>query len=60
VCGAGGFVLPQAIRDKWMHGRRLAEEFGVAPADAILEMFHRLPESRGALMRRLGEGGSEK
>jgi energy-converting hydrogenase Eha subunit H len=28
-------------------------ETGVAPADAILEMFHRLPESRGALMRRL-------
>ena len=28
-------------------------ETGVAAADAILEMFHRLPESRGALMRRL-------
>jgi len=30
VCGAGGFVLPQAIRDQWMHGRRLAEESGAA------------------------------
>ena len=45
------FYEKEVATELGIHG-----ESGVAPADAILQMFHHLPESRAALLRRLGDG----